>query len=136
MCGKRRGEKSFWLHSHSPRVQLRRLAEGTQELTELGLEAPRYARRMLRQMERGEMSFIARLEGWEENMVELKQALNRVSVSVLTAALIVGLGLLMLIYHPPGWERIGGWFFGLLFGATVLFSAGLLWKILRSGRRM
>jgi hypothetical protein len=69
-------------------------------------------------------------------MMELKQALNRVSVSVLTAALIVGLGLLMLIYHPPGWERIGGWFFGLLFGATVLFSAGLLWKILRSGRRM
>ncbi len=126
--------KRFWLRSRSLGVQARRLAEGTQELTELGFEVPRYARRLLRQWERGETSFLARLEGWEENIKELKQALNRVSVSILTAALMVGLGLLMLIYHPPGWEKFGGWVFGLLFGAAVFFSSGLLWKILRSGR--
>lgn len=126
--------KRFWLQSRSLGRQVRRIVEGTRELTELGYELPRHARRLLRQLERGEFSFINRLEGLQEIMKELNQATNRMSISILTAALVIGLGLLMLIYHPPGWEKYGGWFFGLLFILVVLFNLGLLWKIWRSGR--
>jgi hypothetical protein len=56
-------------------------------------------------------------------------------MSILTSALIVGLGLLMLIYHPPGWKDYGGWFFGILFVLTVVFGIGLLWSIWRSRDR-
>lgn len=126
--------KRSWVKSHSLRKQVRSIVEGTQELTDLGFELPAHARRMLSQLERGEMTFITRIEGLKETLKEMQKAANRVSMSILTAALVIGLGLLMLIYHPPGWERYGGWFFGLLFVMVVIFNLGLLWKIWRSGR--
>ena len=126
--------KRFWTKSHSLRKQVHRIVEGTQELTDLGFDMPKYARRLLGQLNRGEMSVITHHEGLEEAMKELQQASNRVSMSILTAALIIGLGLLMLIYHPPGWEKYGGWFFGVLFVAAVFVGLGLLWRIWRSGR--
>ncbi len=89
---------------------------------------------MLGQLERGEITFMYRLEGLQESLREFQQAANRVSMSILSAALVIGLGLLMLIYHPPEWESYAGWFFGLFFVIIVLFNLGLLWKIWRSGR--
>jgi hypothetical protein len=44
------------------------------------------------------------------------------------------LGLLMIVYHPPGWERFGGWLFGLAFLVALGFGAWLMWSIWRSGR--
>lgn len=126
--------KRFWLQSRSLGRQVRKVIEGTQELTELGFELPRHARRLFWQLERGEITFIYRLEGLQEILREIRRATNRMSISILTAALVIGLGLLMLIYHPPGWEKYGGWFFGLLFMVVVIFGLGLLWKIWRSGR--
>jgi len=126
--------KRFWLKSRSLQKQVRRIVQGTQELTELGFDLPRKARRMLWQLERGEMSFITHHEGLQEAMTELQKAANRVSLSILTAALVIGLWLLMLIYHPPGWEKYGSWFFGTLFLIVMFFSLGILWKIWRSGR--
>lgn len=126
--------KRFWLQSRSLGKQVRRIVEGTRELTELGYELPRRAKRMLGQLERGEITFMYRLEGLQESLREFQQAANRVSMSILAAALVIGLGLLMLIYHPPGWEKYAGWFFGLLFIVIVLFTLGLLWKIWRTGR--
>lgn len=126
--------KHFWMNSHSLRKQVRRIVEGSQELTELGFDLPRQARRMLLQLDRGEMAFIARVEGLQETLKELQRDANRVSMSILTSAWVIVVGLLMLIYHPPGWEKYGGWFFGLFFGIVVLFGLGLLWKIWRSGR--
>jgi ubiquinone biosynthesis protein len=85
-------------------------------------------------MERGDIAVIAHHEGLEEAVKEIQRSSNRVSMSILTAALVIGLGLLMLIYHPPGWQKYGGWFFGLLFIVIVFFGLGLLWKIWRTGR--
>ena len=126
--------KRFWLQSRSLGRQVRKIAEGTQELAELSYEIPRHARHLLGQLERGEVTFIYRLEGLQESLRQFQQAANRVSMSILAAALVIGLGLLMLIYHPPGWEKYGGWFFGLLFIVIALFTLGLLWRIWRSGR--
>lgn len=89
---------------------------------------------MARQLERGALIFTVRIEGLEETLTELQSAANRISMSILAAALIVGVGLLMLIYHPPDWAKISGWFFAALFGIAVLFSLGLLFSIWRVGR--
>ncbi|MEW6002353.1 MAG: AarF/ABC1/UbiB kinase family protein [Nitrospirota bacterium] len=126
--------RRFWLQSYSLRKQVRRIAEGTQDLTDLSLDLPKHARRLLGQLERGEITFIYRFEGLQESLREFQRAANRVSMSVLAAALVIGLGLLMLIYHPPGWREYGGWFFALLFVLVIIFNLGLLWKIWRSGR--
>jgi ubiquinone biosynthesis protein len=126
--------KRFWSRSHSLGKQVRRLVEGTQELTDLGLELPKHTRRLLGALERGEISFMFRLEGLQESLRQFQQAANRVSVSILAAALVIGLGLLMLIYHPPGWKTYGGWFFGLLFIVVIIFNLAILWKIWRSGK--
>ncbi len=126
--------KRFWLKSHSLREQARRIREAMQELTELGFEIPRHTRKMFGQMERGELAFTSRFEGLEEILAEFQRAANRVAISILAAALIVGVGLLMLVYHPPGWVKISGWFFAILFGIAVLFSLGLLLSIWRTGR--
>ena len=76
----------------------------------------------------------ARFEGLAETLKEIQRDANRMSMSILTASLVIALGLLMLIYHPPGWEEYAGWFFGLFFLVVTLFNLGLLWKIWRSGR--
>ncbi|MCI0528978.1 MAG: AarF/ABC1/UbiB kinase family protein, partial [Nitrospira sp.] len=124
----------FWLQSRSPWVQAHRITEGALDLTELGLDLPRRFGRLLGQLERGEITVVNRREEPEEFLRELHRAANRLAMSILTAALIVGLGLLMLVYPPPGWERFGSWLFGLLFGMVMLFGLGLLWAIWRSGR--
>ena len=64
--------------------------------------------------------------------LELNRIANRLARSILLAALIIGLALLMLIYHPPGWETWGGWFFGLSFLVVFVLGVGLLWSIWRS----
>lgn len=50
------------------------------------------------------------------------------SMSILTAAPVIGLGLLLIVYHPPVWEKYGGWLFGVLFIAVIFIGLGLLWK--------
>ncbi|MDT8322285.1 MAG: hypothetical protein RQ826_17345 [Xanthomonadales bacterium] len=59
---------------------------------------------------------------------------NRLSLAILLAATIVALGLVMLVYHPPGWERFGGWLVALAFLFSLSFGAWLMWNIWRSGR--
>ena len=126
--------KRFWSQNRSLRRQVRRIAEGTQELADLGYDLPRNARRLLGQLERGEVTFMYRLEGLQESLRQFQQAANRVSMSILAAALVIGLGLLMLIYHPPGWGEYKGLFFGFFFFLIVLFNLWLFWKIWRSER--
>ncbi len=124
----------FWWQSHSPRTQAYRIAEGALDLIDLGVDLPRRFGRLLGQLERGEITIVSRREEPEEILRELHRATNRQAMSTLTAALIIGLGLLMLVYHPPGWERWGSRVFGLLFGMILFFGLGLLWSIWRSGR--
>ncbi|HAM53430.1 MAG TPA: hypothetical protein DCP92_23060 [Nitrospiraceae bacterium] len=126
--------KNFWLKSRSVRRQAKRIREASQEMMELGFEVPRYARRMFKQLERGEFTFTSRIEGLEETLAGLQNAADRISKSVLAAALLVCAGLLMLIYQPPGWERIKERLFVVLFVIAVVFTLVLLFSIWRAGR--
>ena len=67
-----------------------------------------------------------------ELLRELRRIDDGLRLSALTVALILARSGLMLVYHPPGWERWAGWVFGPgLVGALGL--AGYL--LLDSWRR-
>lgn len=60
---------------------------------------------------------------------------NRLSLSILVAAIAIVLGLLMLVYHPPGWERFAGSIFAVALTVAVAFGVWVMVTILRSGIR-
>lgn len=124
--------KRFWLQSRGPIYMAHKLTAGMIDLADLGLGLPQRLRRLTGQIERGEVTLTTRHEGLDEMRLELNRIANRLARSILLAALIIGLALLMLIYHPPGWETWGGWFFGLSFLAVFVLGVGLLWSIWRS----
>lgn len=124
--------KRFWLQSRGPSYIAAKISEGMLDLAELGLGLPQRLRRLAGQMERGQLTVTARHEGVDELVIELNRIANRLASSILLAALIVGLALLMLIYHPPGWATWGGWFFGLAFLTVSVVGLRLLWSIWRS----
>lgn len=126
--------QQFWLKRRSPKALALRLGQAALEATELGLELPQRASRLLGQLERGELEFNVNHEGLREFTRQLQRMTNRLALTMLLAATIIALGLVMLVYHPPSWERYGGWLFGLAFLISLGFGTWLIWGIWRSGR--
>lgn len=126
--------QQFWLERRSPAAVAKRTAQSALEAAELGLELPRRAARLLTQVERGELALNVNHEGLRDLMRELHRMVNRLALTVLLAATLVALGLLMTVYHPPGWEQYRGWVFGLMFLFSVGYGVWLMWTIWRTGR--
>lgn len=124
--------RRFWLESRGPRYVVHKAGEGLLDALDLGLTLPLRLRRLMGQLERGEVTVVARHEGLEDALAGLRRLVNRLTMSILVGALIVGLGLLMLVYHPPGWEEWGGWFFGGIFVFASVFGLGLMWSVWRA----
>lgn len=96
---------------------------------------PRVGAQLLTQAERGELEVTLRHRGLEQALARLDRLANRLSLSVLLAALIVGLALLIPAFHLA--ER-GGVVTLLVVGGFALASLLGLWlaiSILRAGRR-
>ena len=126
--------QQFWMQHNSPRALAGRLAQASLDAAELGLDLPRRTARLLSQLERGELELNVNHEGLREFTRQLQRMANRLSLTILLAATIIGLGLVMLVCHPAGWERLGGWLFALLFLASLGFGLWLMWIIWRAGR--
>lgn len=125
----------FWLEKRSPARVGKRVADGLAEVGELGLALPRHLRRLLVQLERGELGSRVQLLGTEPILAKLQGMVNRVAASILVGALIIGLSQFMHMAAPVGLEDYAARFFGLSFvGATVL-GFWLLISLLRSGGR-
>jgi len=110
---------------------LRSIGEWSALLTLL----PRVGSRLLTQAERGELELILRHRGLEQALTRLDRLANRLSLSMLLAALIVGLALLVPAFRLA--ER-GGWTMALVIVGFIVASLLGLWlvlSILRSGRR-
>ena len=124
----------FWLERRSPKAMALRVGQAALDTAELGLELPRRASRLLGQIERGELEFNVNHEGLRAFSRQLQRMTNRLALTMLLAATIVALGLMMVVYHPPGWEWYGGWLFGLAFLSSLGFGGWLMWSIWRAGR--
>jgi ubiquinone biosynthesis protein len=121
------------LHASAVR---RTLAAGAYELSSLLAEAPRDLKSLLRRLRRGAFEFRLRHEGFEEGLRELDQTGNRLSLSIILAAVIMASA--SLLSAEIGAVRFLGWFVslpglaGLAFG--VVLGVWLVFGILRSGR--
>lgn len=122
--------RRFWLHSLAPSRKVQQAKETALDLLDLTTTLPRNVRRILRQSEQGAFQLRVRTDPSPESMRQIHRAANRVAFSVLTAALIVGSGLVMLVYDPVGAQ----WFFLFTFVVAALLGFGLLWSVWRSGR--
>ncbi|WP_456425806.1 ABC1 kinase family protein [Rhodocaloribacter sp.] len=122
--------RRFWLHKLSPRAQARRFKEGMLDLADVGAALPRQMRRLLKQIEQGTLPLRVTVDPPPEVFRQLNRAANRIAFSVLTAALIIGAGLLTLVYHPRGAHG----FFVLTLAVSMLLGFGVLWSVWRSGR--
>lgn len=126
--------KQFWLRRYSPWTVVSRLAQAGLDAAEFGLALPRRVSRLLDRIEQGDLEVNVSHDGLHAFTQELQRMTNRLSLAILLAATIIALGLVMLVYHPPGWERFGGWLFALAFLFALGFGAWLMWNIWRSGR--
>jgi len=100
----------------------------------LGL-VPRVGAQLLGRAERGELEIAVSYKELDRTLVRLDRLANRLSISVLLAALIVGLALFIPAFNLA--QQLGGatiWVVAGFVGASLL-GLWLVFSILRSGRR-
>ena len=103
------------LQVYSPRRLIRRLLPTVPDLERLAIVLPRQVDRLSAQAERGNFSLNIRVPEAEHYLSDLNRMFNRLILAMLTTGFIVGLGVLMLVYHPPGHGK----------GSTFVFSLPL-----------
>jgi ubiquinone biosynthesis protein len=126
--------RQFLLERRSPQAIARRVERAALEAAQLGLDLPRRTTQLLSRLERGDLEFGVNHHGLDDFEHKLQRMVNRLALSILLAAVILSLALLMLVFHPSGWEHYGGWVFALAFLLALGFGAWLMWSIWRSGR--
>jgi ubiquinone biosynthesis protein len=126
--------KQFWLERRSPQAMAARLGQAALDATELSLSLPRHASRLLSRLERGDVEFNVNLESLRESITQMQRMTNRLALAIILGATIVALGLILSVYHVPGWDQYGGWLFGMGFVFSLGFGMWLVFSILRAGR--
>jgi ubiquinone biosynthesis protein len=123
------------VRQYSPARWVRRFGRAGLDAARLATELPRTVRRLLAALERGGLEVGFRPEHVEAVMSRFEALVNRLVLGVIVAAFIVGLAVLMLVYHPRGWEEWAGIAFGVGFVIAAALGLVLAWTIVRSRRR-
>jgi ubiquinone biosynthesis protein len=114
----------------------RGLTAGAYHLGSLAADGPRHARRLLQKLQKGLFEFTIRHEGFEKGLTELDQTGNRLSLSIILAAIIMASATLLSAKIGTadllGWEVSIPGLVGLVFGLVLGFW--LIVGILRSRR--
>lgn len=126
--------QEFWMQHRSSKAIALRVGQSALDAAELGLTLPYHISRLIGQVERGELELNVNHEGLRDFALQLHRMVNRLTLTILLAATVIALGLMMIVYHPPGWEIYGGWLFGLGFLFSLALGAWMMWTIWRSGR--
>jgi uncharacterized membrane protein SirB2 len=75
------------------------------DAAQLSVELPRRIDRVLGEIERGNLRVWTRVEDADPLMKRLEHIVERVNATMLAAACIVGLAIVLQIYHPEGWRQ-------------------------------
>lgn len=119
----------------SPRYLARLMEAATMDAAQLGLEVPGQLRRILGDLERGTLEIGARPDGLEPALDRLERLANRIVLSLIASAFIIGLAVLMAVIHPFGMERWMGIMFVLGFLIATALGTYIIRDILRSKPR-
>lgn len=126
--------RRFWGEQRSPEAIAPRVGQAAIDSLELGLELPRRMTRLLELLERGQMEVNINMKPLREFMGQMQKMTNRLALSMLLAAVIIALAMILVVYHPDTWQAVGNLIFGLAFVSSLAFGAWLMWSIIRSGR--
>jgi ubiquinone biosynthesis protein len=97
-----------------------RLRDAAVDAAELSIELPRRIDRVLGEIERGNLRVWTRVEDVEPLMKRVEHLVARANATILAAACIVGLAIVMLFYRPHGWDRWIGAVFWIAVGAALI----------------
>jgi ubiquinone biosynthesis protein len=82
-----------------------RLRDSALDAAELSIELPRRIDRVLGEIERGNLRVWARVEDADMLLRRLEHMVERANLTMLAAACIVGLAIVLQIYRPQGWQQ-------------------------------
>jgi ubiquinone biosynthesis protein len=122
------------LRQYSPVRVAQRVGKASLDAARLAIELPRQLRRLLADLERGDLEFAMRPTGFEPMLHQAERMVNRLVLGMLAASFIVGLAVLAAVYRPPGWEQLAGAAFAVGFIIAAAIGLYLAISIARSGR--
>jgi ubiquinone biosynthesis protein len=114
--------RDIYMRQRSPERLVQRTQENYVEMGELAFDLPKRMRRLFGQVERGEITMTARLGDSQSLLEHFHRAVNRLSISVLVASVIIGLSFLTIGLGPDQ-RTLGLWVNVMLF---VIIGCGLL----------
>jgi ubiquinone biosynthesis protein len=122
----------FMRQMASPRAWGKKVVKGASDWGELFAALPRRIPHILDQVEGGEFEITLKVKEAERSLSKLDRIANRLSVSILVAAFIVGLALLLptFIGNQVMWIIVPA---GLVFIAASVLGLWLLYSIWRAG---
>lgn len=82
-----------------------RLRDSALDAAQLSIELPRRIDRVLGEIERGNLRVWTRIEDADPLVKRLEHMVERANVTMLASACIVGLAIVLQIYHPQGWHQ-------------------------------
>jgi ubiquinone biosynthesis protein len=106
----------------SPKQGFDRLRDSALDAVELGIELPRRIDRVLGEIERGNLRVWTRIEDVEPLMKRFEHMVARTNTTMLASASIVGLSVIMLVYHPHGWQLWIGVVFWIASASVIIDS--------------
>ncbi|HEY8297414.1 MAG TPA: AarF/UbiB family protein [Candidatus Baltobacteraceae bacterium] len=115
----------------NPEQWAERARQATREAAELSLELPRRADRVLADIERGNLRVWTRLEDLEPVLTRFERIVERANATMIAAACIVGITILLAVYHPGGWKGAIGWVLWFAIVIAVLWVTRTAWATFR-----
>jgi ubiquinone biosynthesis protein len=99
---------------------INRVRDSAVDAAQLSIELPRRVDRVLGQIERGNLRVWTRVEELDSTIARFERVVERANATMLAAACIVALAIVMLFYHPQGWQRWIGVIFWIAVAAAVI----------------
>jgi ubiquinone biosynthesis protein len=106
---------------------LGRLRDSAVDAAELSIDLPQRINRVLGEIERGNLRVWTRVEDIEPLIKRLERVVERSNASVLAAACIVGLAVVMLFYRLQGWQAWIGLVFWVAVGTAIIRAVRTFW---------
>ena len=125
--------QQLMLRRYSPLFWAKRLGQASMDTVWLGTELPQQLRRLLSDLERGNLTMNMRPTDVDAVIRRFERLGNRIILGIVLAAFIIGLAMLMSSYHPSGWNQWAFFVIGFIFaGGLGVYVAG---SMLRSKRQ-
>jgi ubiquinone biosynthesis protein len=106
-----------------------RARDAAADAAQLSMDLPRRVDRVLGQVERGNVRVWTRVEDLDATITRFERIVERANATMLAAACIVALAIVMLFYHPQGWQQWIGVVFWVAVAAAIIHAVRTLFAL-------